>query len=213
MLLADNPVFSCLRHRHEEIRSIRGTMQTELKNAVSTCKLVILLQPMRKFVFAVCLCCLVLPVQSQIMSGFNASGAISVGRLSNYGAGGIGFGGQGKFFVIERLSLGFNIGWTFFFGKEHNFSIIPIRGAVEYYFKDEGSRIRPYAGSDIGIYITSHNGPAQVLFGVGPGGGVLFELSDYVNISVGAKYNMIVDNGVSMYIEPKVSLLYVFGMY
>lgn len=172
-----------------------------------------------KLIFIRLVCCFILlPVfqrpAAQIMSGVDAGGAIPVGNLSSYSSGGISLAIAGKFFVVERVAIGFNAGWQYFFGKNNgNFSIIPLRVTGEYYFKDEGARIRPYAGADLGLYIDSYTGAIRLKFGVAPGGGVQFELSDAVNLGIGVKYNIIAEQNPAMYIEPKISLLYVFGMY
>lgn len=171
------------------------------------------LQAVKCFLFLVVLCFSgISAVRSQNMSGIHFSGAVSAGKLAQYGAGGIGACVQGKFFVKERISIGFNAGWHYFFGQPQNFAFIPIRVNAEYYFRDEGAGIRPYAGSDLGLYISSYTGAARFNFGVAPGGGVLFELSDSVNLGLGVNYNIMTEKNPAMYLEPRIHLLYVFGM-
>jgi len=148
----------------------------------------------------------------QNMSGTFVAPVVPVGSLSQKGNIGVALGGQSRFFPIERLATGFNASFQYYFGRNDNpdFMIIPIRGTVEYFFTDEGAIYRPFAGVDLGLYITTHSNAVQAQFGVAPGGGISFELSDYISIQLQARYNFLVGGGLVMFVEPSVGFSYTF---
>lgn len=146
------------------------------------------------------------------MSGAFVAPVIPVGSLSQTSNIGIALGGQSRFFPLERLATGFNASFQYYFsrGLSPNFIIIPIRGTVEYWFTDEGAVVRPFAGIDLGMYIGTYNNTVALKFGLAPGGGVSFELSDYISIQAQARYNLVFDSQVMMMVEPSVGFSYTF---
>lgn len=149
---------------------------------------------------------------SQNMSGVFVTPLIPVGSLSTSSNIGIGIGGQSRFFPIERLAVGFNATFHYYFGKNgfNGFIMVPIRGNVEYWFTDEGAIFRPYTGLDLGLYITTYSNTVGAKFGMAPGAGISFELSDYISLQIQARYNFVFDTQVLMAVEPSVGFTYTF---
>lgn len=147
---------------------------------------------------------------SQNISGASIIAPIPVGSLANYSFFGLGLAGHSRFFVLERLGIGTHTAFHYHFGRNgfNSHITIPFRGVAEYYFTDDGARIRPYLGADLGVAMSTYSGSFQFYFHWAAGGGALFELSDYIQIVTQFKFTMMVGSGVAMYLEPSVGLNY-----
>ena len=150
---------------------------------------------------------------SQNISGTSIIAPIPVGSLAEYSAIGVGLAGHSRFFVLERLGIGFHTAFHYHFGRNgfNGHITIPVRGVAEYYFTDDGARIRPYVGGDLGVALSTYSGPFRFYFHWAAGGGALFELSDYIQIVTQFKFSMMVGSGVAMYLEPSVGFNYIIG--
>lgn len=150
---------------------------------------------------------------SQNISGTSVIAPIPVGTLAEYSAIGVGLAGHSRFFILERLGIGFHTAFHYQFGRNgfNGHITIPIRGVAEYYFTDDGARIRPYVGGDLGAAMSTYSGPFRFYFHWATGGGALFELSDYIQIVTQFKFSMMVGTGVAMYLEPSVGFNYKIG--
>lgn len=150
---------------------------------------------------------------SQNISGASIMAPIPVGSLAEYSFIGVGMAGHSRFFVLERLGIGFHTAFHYHFGRNgfNSHITIPIRGVAEYYFTDDGARIRPYLGGDLGVAMSTYSGAFQFYFHGAVGGGALFELSDYIHIVTQFKFSMMINSGIAMFIEPSVGLNYKIG--
>lgn len=166
-----------------------------------------------KSVLLGCMLCVIAATgYTQNMSGLFVAPVVPVGNLSAISNVGAAIGGHSRFFPIERLAAGFNVSCQYYFGKNgfNGFVILPIRGTVEYWFKDEGAKYRPYAGLDLGLYLTTYSNSVDFNFGLAPGAGVSIELSDRISVQVQSKYNFIFSSAVMMAVEPAVGFTYTF---
>lgn len=150
---------------------------------------------------------------SQNISGTSIIAPIPVGTLADYSAIGVGLAGHSRFFVLERLGIGFHTAFHYHFGRNgfNGHITIPIRGVAEYYFTDDGARVRPYLGGDMGLAMSTYSGPFRFYFHAAAGGGALFELSDYVLLVTQFKFSMMIGSGVAMFLEPSVGFNYKIG--
>ncbi len=150
---------------------------------------------------------------SQNISGTSIISPIPVGYLADYSAIGIGLAGHSRFFVLERLGVGFHTAFHYHFGRNgfNGHITIPVRGVAEYYFTDDGARVRPFLGGDMGLAMSTYSGPFRFYFHAAAGGGALFELSDYVQLVTQFKFSMMIGSGVAMFLEPSVGFNYKIG--
>ncbi|MCX7744626.1 MAG: hypothetical protein N2167_08700 [Flavobacteriales bacterium] len=150
---------------------------------------------------------------SQNISGTSIITPIPISTLSDYSAIGIGLAGHSRFFVLERLGIGFHTAFHYQFGRNgfNGHITIPLRGVAEYYFTDDGARIRPYLGGDLGVAMSTYSGPFRFYFHGAAGGGALFELSEYIQLVTQFKFCVMVGSGMAMYLEPSIGFNYKLG--
>ena len=145
--------------------------------------------------------------------------------LGDFGdANNIGFGGTVTFMyrVIPQLDLTGSLGYLTWGYKnfDGSFSSIPFLVGARYYFS-QGS-ITPYAGAELGLHFSSasieipsytvfgqtYGGGTQTVsstdFGIGFGGGALFQAGSNLLLDATLQYNLIASDGSASYLSVEV---------
>ncbi|GBD91187.1 hypothetical protein BMS3Abin04_01913 [bacterium BMS3Abin04] len=149
--------------------------------------------------------------------------------LGSFGdANSIGFGGTATFMyrVINQLDLTGSIGYLRWGNKnvDGSFSSIPLLFGARYYFQ-KGS-ITPYAGAELGLHFSSSSielptysfggqtfgggtaSGSSTDFGIGFGGGALFQASLNLTLDATLQYNLIASSGSASYLSLEVGVLF-----
>jgi opacity protein-like surface antigen len=117
-----------------------------------------------------------------------------------------GFGGNFKFnyFIKDNVALGANLGYYSFDVEgpaDWNLNIIPLTFHAEYYFSKD--KIKPFLGGGLGLYFKSigdddglfddNDAYDDTDFGLNLGGGLLFNVSNKLDLGVDLRFHVIED--------------------
>lgn len=169
---------------------------------------------MKRYIIIVTLLVLGYQSYSQNMHGLNYSMALPLGEtsdlISKYQW--RGFGVEGKYFVGDQVTLGWQSGWNTFYDSEKGsftedtrtlsgtryawMNVWPALFTFDYFFGSDGDT-QPYLGAGIGTYWVEQRTQMGLFsttystwnFGIAPEIGVLFPINLYSNFYVNVKYN------------------------
>lgn len=150
----------------------------------------------------------------QSMHGLSYSMALPVGKtgdlISKYQW--RGFGIEGKYFLTDQITLGWQTGWNTMYQEERGsfvegtrtrtgtqyrwLNIWPALATINYFFGEDGDT-QPYLGAGIGTYWIEQRTQMGLFsstddtwnFGIAPEIGVLFPLNLNSNLYLNLKYN------------------------
>jgi len=178
---------------------------------------------MKKLIILIILVVVGFNANSQSMHGISYSMALPVGETADF----IskyqwrGFGLEGKYFVDDNITLGWQTGWNTMYesksgsftegtrtrtGKQYNYlNIFPALFTANYFLFEDGDT-QPYFGVGAGTYWIEQRSQmglfadtnSQWHFGFAPEIGVLIPMNLQSNFYINARYNYALKTGDSM---------------
>jgi hypothetical protein len=169
---------------------------------------------MKKTLLLFLFICCTFFTQAQFAITLNGAGAMPVGDFGNIASFGYGGGGGLHYFFQDQGSIGLNVNYLSFQGKNNlpNSSIISVTPTMLFSFFMDNS---PYLIIDAGGYFANFGGITNTSsYGGAIGLGYLYGLTDIMALSINAKYTAAYDfdNKVTtMYAPVNVGLLFILG--
>lgn len=133
-----------------------------------------------------------------------------LGKISSFGYG----GGAGlHYFFQEQGSIGVNVNYYNFMGKDifPNTTMISVVPTMKFLFFQDDS---PYLTIDAGAYFTSNSGLSAQSYGGGLGLGYMYGITDTIALDINAKYTAAYDfdsKSVTMFAPVNIGLLFILG--
>lgn len=147
--------------------------------------------------------------KGQLKLSFGPGVALPMGNFGDYYGMGIGGAVEARYFISENISIGGNLGYYSFTEKttetvlkssdnKATFSFMPLLGNVSYFLSEEG--FKPYLAGNLGLYMWKEKVTYDVLgtwessgsdIGVAPEVGFFMGLTDKIDLTANARYNMV----------------------
>lgn len=156
---------------------------------------------MKKLLLTLAVAAMGFVASAQISAGLNGTFAMGMGDMSTAGfKTGFGGGVNGRYWLNDNMAAGLNVGyytWTHENVSDLKYSFLPIMGAFDYYFTDEG--FKPFVGVELGLVMATIDlGPlgstSESVFGFAPVVGAAYGVSDNLDVFANVKYSMVMNS-------------------